>query len=657
MTPALRRAPRIARAVLRTYGPKGIARRARYEVERRSGYLERALPLREELPPALDGWTWPLRFDLDEIRTGYERLDDLDDIRHQVLEEAERVLAGWMRFYGWAWKEVGWPPRWHTNPWTGHTYPEVHWSRISDDVPAIGDIKDVWEISRWPFTYLFARAWVLTGDDRYPDAWWEAVEDWIERTPPNLGVNWRCAQETSLRGIALQFGLTTFGDHPSTTPERIELAGRLLRTSVERVVPTLHYALSQRNNHAISEAVFLETCAVAGVADDEVGRVGRRAVREAVADQFYPDGWYAQHSLNYQRLALHTLTWLNRVRGLAGLGPADETRGAIGRSAELLYAAHDPVSGWAPNLGANDGALLFPLTTSAHRDLRPLLTTLRAGRGPGTETENHRAAEESLWLGTVTTGTDRDIDAADRHLVVLGGPRTHAVVCSGRSRHRASHDDLLHLDLWIDGVNVLADPGTYRYTAPSPWNNALSDRRVHNVPYLPGTGDERLGRFLRITRTHGEILRHETTANGLGVLKLRRVAEQGELRRTILRRDDTYVVVDDADGAPFATRWTFGIEAEVSPGVDGATEVTAGRLRGVLWGVITSLSADPDDPLGAWIAPNYSRREPTTALRVDSTAPPTVAVFAPLGTSIPELDVEGIAARTAHPERWLIEPT
>ena len=41
------------------------------------------------------------------------------------------------------------------------------------------DIKDVWELSRFGCTFVLARAFVLTEDPTYAQAWWTAVEDWL----------------------------------------------------------------------------------------------------------------------------------------------------------------------------------------------------------------------------------------------------------------------------------------------------------------------------------------------------------------------------------------------------------------------------------------------------------------------------------------------
>lgn len=657
MNPALslRHLPEMARVVYQAYGWKGLARRSLYELQLRSGYFERALPVQSSLTPAPSNAVWPLRFDLAQIRRSYEELEDLDRIRDQVIEEAERTLAGEMKFYGWAWKNAGWPPRWHTNAWSGYEYPRIHWTKISDFQPDMGDIKDVWEMSRWPFTYLLARAWVLTGADRYPEAWWYCVESWIEGNPPNSGVNWKCGQETALRGIALQFGLATFGSHPASTPQRLGLAAALLRASIKRVLPTLHYALSQRNNHAISESVFLETSAVPDVRMRAVARRARRCLREALSDQFYEDGWYGQHSFNYQRLALHALLWLDRVRSMAGLAVVEHSTPPMARSAALLHHVQDQQSGWLPNFGPDDGAQLFPLTIREHRDFRPLLANLartlcepaRDKHGGATKDVSREGNagslyssydhEEALWLSQrrAVEPTQSPPPKFD-HITVLAGPGSHAVVRMGDSRHRRSHDDLFHLDLWMGGENVLVDPGTFRYTAPTPWANGLARRAAHNAPTLSSVFTPKAGRFLSIAWPQCNLMYRSPHYAGTETAVFRGSASGIALHRTVHRSGDWYTVTDFADGHAFTTRWTFGTLGELLSFQD-CSKVRAGNVVAHFVGRVEFSPGEHDHRylLSGWRSDHYGSRRRVTAVDVRSSGPRLVACFGPAGSAAP----------------------
>lgn len=572
-----------ARAIWRAFGSTGLLRRTLYEVRLRSGAVRR------QTPPS--GWpaestiAWRHRFDIDAIRAGYADLVEEGLDVDAVVDRAERVLSGEIELYGWAWKPVGWPPRWHANTFTGHEYPRVHWTRISDDDPAAGDIKDVWELSRLPFTYLFARAWILTDDERYPEAWWQAIEDWADINPPNLGVNWRCGQETSLRGIALCFGLSVFSDHPASTPQRRELAAQVLQAHVDRVRPTLGYALSQRNNHAISELVFLISL---------LGPQRRlcRLLHEVLDDQFYPDGSYSQQSFNYQRLAVQALQWLLLTR--EDLPPRLRVRiiDAVARSRDFLARCSDPVSGWLPNYGANDGALLFHLDDTDHRDFRPFLTAL------GLRAKDEPRFGAALWLRVDEVAAHRT-DAAERPstYLTLRGPRSLLLTRAGSHGHRAGHADQLAVDLWIDGHNVVKDPGSYRYTAPAPWGNALTGIEVHSTVRAVDESVMRLSRFLSEPLHDGHLVARAVSGVDGEALLLKREAQGGLVRRALVREGDRYVVIDHADGTDAEVRWNMAQ-------ADGRNRMLAPP------GLSSTSDPSEDDPTSGWISEHYAQRGP-----------------------------------------------
>jgi hypothetical protein len=56
-------------------------------------------------------------------------------------------------------QQVSSPPDWFVNPWnkTRYDIPDRHWTEIPDFIPELGDIKTVWEASR--FDWLPRMAW------------------------------------------------------------------------------------------------------------------------------------------------------------------------------------------------------------------------------------------------------------------------------------------------------------------------------------------------------------------------------------------------------------------------------------------------------------------------------------------------------------------
>lgn len=557
----------LVRAVLHAFGLRGLVRRLLYVAGLRSGILRRLTPC----APSYDDLTpvaWSHRLATPDLR---DRSGD------EVVARARALLDGRLRFYGWTDREVGWPPRWPVHPWTGHVYPQEHWSTISDDDPAVGDIKDVWEPSRFTWVFLLARVWARTNDDRWAEAFWVGVESWMDDNPPNTGVNWRCAQEASLRAIALQFGLSVFADHPTSTDARLRRAGLLLEATRRRVRPTVGYALSQRNNHAVSELCFLATL-------EPRKRRWQRLLRECIRDQFYADGSYSQQSPTYQRLVVHTLLWTGKVTGLTGETKAAVDQ-ALDRSGLFLRRIIDPVSDHAPNHGPNDGALLLDLDEIDRADFAPTLDLL--GLGDGT-------TESVAWLGRRPAPAPSAVASAATYLTLTVGP-THVLLRCGTGRHRLAHDDQLAIDVWIGGANVVPDPGTYRYTALDPWGNALTGATVHARPRVEGQQPRRLGRFLTAPVEPARLDAHRSQGAAVGAATSLGTGP-GRLRRIVCVDDLGVSVLDDVSGGRALGRVTKSATAAAASAI--TVDAVAVRERAPV----------EDDPTSGWLAPHYAQR-------------------------------------------------
>jgi hypothetical protein len=511
--------------------------------------------------------------------------------KQEILDQADRVHGGQIRFFGGGWRDVGVPPRWHVNPITGHEYPGVHWSGISDDDPDAGDIKDVWEPSRFGFTLQLGRAFALTNDERYVDQWWKLVESWAAENPPNLGVNWRCAQEASLRAIQLCLGLSLFGDHPASTPERCVLVGRMLSATRSRVGPTLDYALSQRNNHAISELVFL--LSLPGQPEPKLCQL----LDEALGDQFFDDGSYSQQSLVYQRLATQTLGWLMAVQPELPSRLRQRIELVMASSAGFLERCSDPVSGEMANYGANDGSQLFDLGASNHLALSPTLALLGSGQ----------AARSPLGLKVAPRPS-----AAPSTYLTMGGERTKLVMRVGQLDRRPGDEDQQSIELFVDGHRLVIDPGTYRYSGKPPWRQPFVGSSVHSTTRPEGAdGPATLGRFLRKPMTSAELVWRQERQD-VDALVTRRSEQNAVLWRAVVRQGDDFGVCDLVEGAAAVAHWNLAIMS-----VDSASRfvLEGGTLMEVSCGA-NVLDRRDDQPGSGWWSPTYGEIQELTAIEV-----------------------------------------
>ena len=168
-----------------------------------------------------------------------------------AVDEAERILAGELRYFEHTPYQIGFPPDWHFDPRANIRIDSYkHWSQIPDY--GAYDIKFVWEASRFNQVYALVRAYAFQKDERYPEAFWTLVEDWAQKNPPQRGPNWKCGQEISLRILAWCFGLYAFKGSPSSTAERVAQLTQMIAAQADRVYGNIDFAISTRGNHAVS---------------------------------------------------------------------------------------------------------------------------------------------------------------------------------------------------------------------------------------------------------------------------------------------------------------------------------------------------------------------------------------------------------------------
>lgn len=397
------------------------------------------------------------------------------------------------------------PPDWLRNPVNGQQFPrpERAWWRIGEFDPAFGDIKPLWELSRWDWLMAFAQQW-RGGDQGAPERMNRWLADWLDANPPNRGPNWKCGQEASIRLLHLVLAAALTGDDQAPSSGLLGL----IETHLRRIAPTVAYAIAQDNNHGTSEAAalfvggsFLSRSGHA--AGRRWERMGRRMLEERVVRLVGEQGTFSQYSVNYHRLMLDTLSvveWWRRRCALPAFSAEFLERARM--AALWLFAMTAPENGDAPNIGANDGALLLPGAGSGFRDFRPavqLAMALFAERRPFPA--DSRCCDILKWLGLEVPQEPLETPAVwlatDGGFACLRSGNVLAVMRFPRFRFRPAHADALHVDLWIGGENLLRDGGTYSYHAADESAPDLASTARHNTVEFDGRDQmPRLSRFL-----------------------------------------------------------------------------------------------------------------------------------------------------------------
>lgn len=142
---------------------------------------------------------------------------------------------------------------WHKNPITNYEWPQnKHWVDIEELSKVSGDVKYVWEASRFTQVFYFVRAYTITQDEKYAQAYWNQVEHWIKENPYQMGVNWKCGQEISFRTFAWIFGLYAFLDSQYTKNERVFMLLKNIYLNATRIEKILISQLKIADNKEIA---------------------------------------------------------------------------------------------------------------------------------------------------------------------------------------------------------------------------------------------------------------------------------------------------------------------------------------------------------------------------------------------------------------------
>ncbi len=441
----------------------------------------------------------------------------------RILSVADDFARGRFLYYSKHVHDLGQPVDWLRNPWTGgrHTA-ETHWCDYPTFSAERGDIKDVWEPSRFAAAFWLVRAYSLTGDNRFAESFWTLFESWRQQNPPNRGPNWKCGQEVALRTMAWCFALYGLWSAATTTPERVQQLVSLIARQAERIAGNIRFAISQKNNHALSEAVGLLTV---GLLFPELTganrweRIGRATLEQEIPRQVYPDGSFVQHSMNYHRVMMHDLLWAIRLADLNDRPLSNLSRERLAQAGRFLREMLDDDSGRVPNYGPNDGAMVLPLTSCDYNDYRPTVQAAHALTTGRPILPSGPWDELTLWLiGEKPLSAERDCVAPSSQRFDSGGyytirgPETWCMIRCHRYRDRPAHVDPLHVDLWYRGQNILGDSGTYKYFAADrpALERYFKDIAAHNTIELDGRGPlELVSRFLWLPWPEAECLRHE----------------------------------------------------------------------------------------------------------------------------------------------------
>jgi len=431
----------------------------------------------------------------------------------KVVEQAENIIANQFVYYSNDSFNIENTSYWFYDPYIQKELimQPKHWCYINEFDLNTGDIKNLWELSRFDWVLTLTKAYCLTKNEVYLSRLNSLLKDWCNHNPYNQGIHWKCGQEASIRVIKLYTASLLLKEVYQVNDGLFDFVHKHL----ERINGNINYAIAQNNNHGTSEAAVLYIGSVWLLQQDnstlltnqikkrliQYKNRGRKILENRIQKLILKDGTFAQKSVNYHRVVVDTMSFV--LSGMLEFKEPAFSVAVLTKLDKLGVWLLDLVSndkGEVPNLGSNDGAMFEQLHELDYRDFRPSIQLFYGLLHQQIIWDSKDVLAPLIWRNIDVSQFQRikQVDnrstIKDKEFVQLKYQELKTLIIAKQNNFRPSND-VLHLDIFYKGINILLDTGSYSYNAEeTSWFKSI---QAHNTIQFGGTEPmPKISRFL-----------------------------------------------------------------------------------------------------------------------------------------------------------------
>lgn len=421
-----------------------------------------------------------------------------------IILQAEKICNHRFDLLGYRDLSYGAEIDWHLDIVHGKRAARKPWFKVKYlDFAQVGDSKITWELNRHQHFITLAKAYRLSGNEKFVHEIFAQWTHWHRENPYPVGINWASSLEAGYRSLSWIWTFFLLQDSSLFTTElrnRWQYALSLNGRHIETYLSTYF----SPNTHLLGEALalfFLGTLFPGMKNAAHWQQRGWEILQAEAAKQVRNDGFYFEQSTYYHVYAQDIFLHARILAGLNGveISPAfDRILESMLNALLLLERA-----GIAPSIGDDDGGRIFdPLRNRAEHMLDPLATGAVLYRRGDFKFAAGNAREETLWLLGIKGLTEFDLlptaepsvsstalaesgfylmadEKSGQQLLIDAGP-----LGAGSGGH--GHADALSVCLVRDGRNLLIDPGTFEYVGDGDGRARGRGTGAHNTMQVDG---------------------------------------------------------------------------------------------------------------------------------------------------------------------------
>lgn len=420
----------------------------------------------------------------------------------QIVRRAERICQHRFDLLGYEELDYGNEIDWHLDRVHDKRAPRKPWFKVRYlDFAEVGDSKVTWELNRHQHFVTLAKAYRLSGEEKFAFELFRQWEHWHRENPHPIGINWASSLEVAFRSLSWIWTYFLLSDSPAMPARFRSQWLQALGLSARHIENHLSTYFSP-NTHLLGEGAalfFIGTLCPELQAAPRWRKRGWEIVQREANRQVRADGLHFEQSTYYHVYALDFFLHSLVLASLNQIPVAPEFEKVVEKMLEVLCVLGR--SGPVPSLGDDDGGRLFDASRNrAGHLLDPLATgAVWFGRGDF-KLVSAGLREETLWLlGEQAVGefdrlgevkpVQESITLQDSGLYVMTAGERQLVIDAGpQGAHTAGHGhaDALSVVANFTGRPLLIDSGTFEYVGKDSERDRFRATQAHNTMAVDG---------------------------------------------------------------------------------------------------------------------------------------------------------------------------